>query len=323
MKMRAAPRQLSLVRSYHKYFLLLKKHCFGEVLWSSLSLVEKLVLARTSKLDAMELSSLLRKTLHIKTEYHYTNKLKSMKLSSALPFLLSVAASPTFGSSSKSSKSNAEDCPPVTQEVSCNSTFNSGVITLGKDVTCNENIEEAVGERDAAITVSGVGTVFDCNGHSVRQVTNSSAAAQDCTVFPSSGNAAKILEMKKTCGLFYAWGITATNGAVVRNCNVQKFWGGAEILDGGTVENSEFSLNYRGLEVLNFNDNTQSIVKKRYVRVLNCCVVFLCMLSCLLMLHNDFVCKYLLHTVSSTTITKDLLCSRNSMMVEQPSFSKM
>ena len=210
-----------------------------------------------------------------------------MKLSTALPFLLSVAASPAFGSSSnsKSSKSNAEDCPPPTQEVSCGSSFNSGeVITLAGDVFCEENITQAVGERDAAITVSGEGTVVDCNGFSVRQKTDSSAAAVDCKVFPTRGNETKILLMKQTCDIYFAWGIKVENGATLKNCNVQQFWGGVEILNGGSVENSQFSLNYRGLQVVNYEDNTQSNVKGGYVRVVSC----FCVLSCLLLLTSIF-----------------------------------
>lgn len=198
----------------------------------------------------------------------------TMKLSTALPFLLSVAASPAFVSSSKSSKSNTDDCPPPTQEVSCNSTFDSGeVITLAGDVVCEGNITQAVGVRDAAITVSGVGTVVDCNGFSVRQKTDSSAAAVDCRVFPTADNSTQIRLMKETCDLYYVWGIKVENGATVKNCNVQQFWGGVEILNGGSVENSQASLNFRGLEVLNFEDNTQSNVKGRYVKS---CVLFLC-----------------------------------------------
>ncbi|KAL7453464.1 hypothetical protein ACHAWC_006080 [Mediolabrus comicus] len=185
-----------------------------------------------------------------------------MKLSTALPFLLSVAASPVFVSSSKSSKSNADDCPPPTQEVSCGSTFDSGeVITLAGDVFCEENITQAVGVRDAAITVRGEGTVVDCNGFSVRQKTDSSAAAVDCDVFPSEDNATQILLMKETCDLYFVWGIKVENGATAKNCNVQQFWGGVEILNGGSVENSQASLNFRGLQVENENDNTYSNVK--------------------------------------------------------------
>lgn len=203
-----------------------------------------------------------------------------MKLSTALPFLLSVAASPVFVSSSKSSKSNA-DCPPPTQEVSCGDVYESGeVITLGGDVLCEENITEAVGVRDAAITVSGEGTVIDCNGFSIRQKTDSSAAAVDCSVFPTDGNAAQILLMKETCDLYYVWGIKVENGATAKNCNVQQFWGGAEIKDGGTVLNSDFSLNFRGLEVENENDNTQSNVKSRYVKSCVVYCVFVCCLLC-------------------------------------------
>ena len=203
----------------------------------------------------------------------------TMKLSTALPFLLSVAASPVFVSSSKSSKSNA-DCPPPTQEVSCGDVYESGeVITLGGDVLCEGNITEAVGIPNAGITVRGEGTVIDCNGFSIRQKTDSSAAALDCKVWPVR-DATQILLMKETCDLYYMWGIIVENGATAKNCNVQQFWGGASIKDGGTVLNSDFSLNFRGIEVENENDNTQSNVKSRYVKSCVVYCVFVCCLVC-------------------------------------------
>ena len=45
------------------------------------------------------------------------------------------------------------------------------------------------------------------------------------------------------------------------NCNIQKFWGGAGIEDGGKIEDSEFSLNWRGVQILNSGDNTDTVSK--------------------------------------------------------------
>ena len=169
--------------------------------------------------------------------------------------------------------------------------------------------------------LSGEGTVVDCNGFSVRQKTDSSAAAVDCDVFPTRCNETKILLMKQSCDLYFVWGFKVENGATLKNCNVQQFWGGAEILNGGSVENSQFSLNYRGLQVLNEEDNTQSNVKGGYVKS---CILFLC---AVLFANADIDfwigCAYL-RTVRSTTMDKlDSLCSRASIMVEQPSILKM
>ena len=157
------------------------------------------------------------------------------------------------------------DCPLPTQAVTCGDVYSdSKVITLGRDVICPVNMTEVDGTRNAAITVRGEGTVLDCQGYSIIQVTNSSSAAKDCKLFPYKDNASEIKLMKETCGLSYVWGVSVENGATVKNCNIQQFWGGAVIKDGGSFEQSAFSLNRRGLEISS-EIISQSIVKNRYV----------------------------------------------------------
>ena len=221
------------------------------------------------------------------------------------------------------------DCPLPTQLVTCGDVYSDGkVITLGRDVICPVNMTEVDGTRNAAITVRGEGTVLDCQGYSIIQATNSSAAAVDCFVFPTEGDATQIKRMKETCGLSYVWGVSVENGASVKNCNIQQFWGGAIIKDGGSFEQSAFSLNYRGLEIES-KKISQSIVKNRYVNSLRSFVSCSCVsreISCLLSITYidflDLLCA-LLSIACSTTILLDLLCSRKSMMVEQQSISKM
>ena len=188
-----------------------------------------------------------------------------MKLAAAA-LLLSIATSysSAFDSKSKSSKSKAEDCPPVPNNVTCGATYeNAGVITLGGHLVCNGNITLADGSRNAALTVSG-NTVLDCQGNSISQVTKSTGAAVDCDVFPS--NSAQTELMKRECGLFYEWGIIVKDGATVKNCIFRQFYGGISMENGGTIQNSEVSLNRRGMQVLNTLSNaTQSKVVSRYV----------------------------------------------------------
>ena len=197
------------------------------------------------------------------------------------------------------------DCPLPTQEVTCGDVYSDGkVITLGRDVICPVNMTEVDGTRNAAITVRGEGTVLDCQGYSIIQATNSSAAAVDCFVFPTEGNATQIKRMKETCGLSYVWGVSVENGASVKNCNIQQFWGGAVIKDGGSFDNSAFSLNYRGLEIES-KKISQSFVKNRYVNSLRSFVLVLVLcscvpreISCLLMhyLHRFFVFGFVVCT---------------------------
>ena len=178
----------------------------------------------------------------------------------------------------KTNKPKQPNCPLPTQEVTCGDVYSDGeVITLGRDVICPVNTTEVDGTRNAAITVRGEGTVLDCQGYSIIQVTNSSAAAAvvDCPVFPTRGVPSDIKRMKETCGLSYVWGVSVENGATAKNCNIQQFWGGALIKDGGSFEQSVFSLNYRGLEIISETHQSesesktksvlQSIVKNRYV----------------------------------------------------------
>src|SRR6056300_1750431 len=108
-----------------------------------------------------------------------------MKLSTAIPFFVYAAArSPyaatAYSPSSKASKSSQDDCPPTPNDVKCGDEFDSGVIYLGGNLVCEGDIANADGSYNAAITVRGEGTVVDCQGYTVSQVTNSSAAAMDC-----------------------------------------------------------------------------------------------------------------------------------------------
>ena len=78
-------------------------------------------------------------------------------------------------------------------------------------------------------------------------MTNSSASAYDCRVYPYE---------KGACGLFYEFGFIAAEGATVKNCNVNKFYYGGTIANGGVVDSSDFSLNSNGLFVSNRVSNT-------------------------------------------------------------------
>jgi hypothetical protein len=150
----------------------------------------------------------------------------------------------------KAGKSSAQLCPPIT-DVTCGQVFNNSVIILGQDLVCKT---EAGASIDAAITLVGKDTVLDCQGRSITQVTNSSASAIDCSIYPYE---------KGACGLFYGFGFIAAEGATVKNCNVNKFYYGGNIVNGGVVDSSDFSLNNIGLFVSNRVSNTTYKVTKR------------------------------------------------------------
>jgi hypothetical protein len=69
--------------------------------------------------------------------------------------------------------------------------------------------------------------------------------------------------MKQECGFLYVFGVYLEDGASMEECNVQKFYVGGRIDNGGTIEGSEFSLNARGLEIPNVNGNTLTKVTHR------------------------------------------------------------
>jgi hypothetical protein len=81
--------------------------------------------------------------------------------------------------------------------------------------------------------------------------------------------------MKQECGLFYQFGIIAKEGATVKNCNVKKFFYGCGT-EVGVIENSVFSLNTLGVQVLNTVPNTLSKVVNRYVNSYCYAVLFVC-----------------------------------------------
>ena len=150
-------------------------------------------------------------------------------------------------------------CPPI-DTLECGETYEGGVFTLGQDLICNNgNITEADGSRNAAIHLNGTNTVLDCNGYTISQITPSVGSAADCT-FPAGTN--RTLR-KQACGLFYFFGIIVEGGATVRNCNVQQFYIGASIEGKGEIEDSDFTLNYRAVQVGTFPSNGMAKVRRR------------------------------------------------------------
>ena len=142
------------------------------------------------------------------------------------------------------------------------------VVTLGGNLLCNGNITQADGSRSAALTLSGKDAVVDCQGYTISQTTvnidgidTGSAAAVDCDIFP--GNSTERLRMKQTCGLYFQFGVILEDGARMVNCNIQKFYLGGDVRDGGQIEDSEFSLNWLGVEISNDAANTVSKVVNR------------------------------------------------------------
>ena len=145
---------------------------------------------------------------------------------------------------SKSSKSSSPYCPPEpTPDVQCGNTYTDSTVILGQNLICTEGDGSG-----AAVTLKGKKGKLDCRGYTISQNTNSSAAAMDDTE-----------------ALFYEVGVRLVDGASMVNCNVQKFSIGGRIDQGGVIKDSEFSLNDKGVQILNYEDavNTMSKVTNR------------------------------------------------------------
>ena len=163
-------------------------------------------------------------------------------------------------STSKSSKSASVSCPPKpTPDVQCGSTYVDSTVILGENLSCNGNITQADESNNAVLLLKGEKALLDCKGHTISQTTDGSAAAMDCPIFP--GNSTERLRMKQECDLFFVAGVILKDGATMRNCNIQKFYIGGRIDNGGEIQDSEFSLNRRGVQIDN-NDDAANTVSK-------------------------------------------------------------
>ena len=179
----------------------------------------------------------------------------------------------TVDAVSNSIKSSSSDCPPKpTLGVECGNVYNTSatgeevVVTLSGNLLCDGNVTEADGTRNAVLTLAGKNAVLDCRGYTISQTTvningtdtgTGSAALLDCYVPPAKGSEELMMrreELKKQCGYFYQFGVILEDGAKMKRCNVQKFFTGAGIGNGGGIEDSKFSLNKRGVEISNAAD---------------------------------------------------------------------
>ncbi len=80
-------------------------------------------------------------------------------------------------------------------------------------------------------------------------------------IFP--GTDAERLRLKQECGLYFEFGVLLEDGARMVNCNIQKFLAGSDIVNGGKIQDSEFSLNRRAVQIPNRAANTVSTVVNR------------------------------------------------------------
>ena len=164
-------------------------------------------------------------------------------------------------STSKSSKSSPTCPPEPTPDVECGKVYTNTTVILGQNLICQGNITEADGKLSAGLRLIGEHAKLDCQGYTIMQVTESSAAALDCN--KPFFNDEERLEMKQECGLFFQYGVFLEAGASMINCNVQKFYQGAGMFRGGKIVDSEFNLNRRGVQIFDSPSNTVFMVTRR------------------------------------------------------------
>ena len=139
----------------------------------------------------------------------------------------------------------------------------TGTAVLNEDLFCTDLIDCSTPDvvtktLNAAIKVVGADAVIDCKGHTVRQLTSKSAASCEYSPGALFTNSNKRKEMKEEYDLFYQAGIWLADGATAINCNVEHFYDGFLVQNGGEVKKSEASRNRGGVDIL---DDTGSMTK--------------------------------------------------------------
>lgn len=144
---------------------------------------------------------------------------------------------------------DGDNCP-IIDVVECGETYTEGIISLVQDLICG-NTTEVDNTSNAPITLNGT-VVLDCNGHTISQVTESIGSAVECEPSRTLPSSQRNLDIKQTCGLLYINGLIVMGGATARNCNIQRFYRGADIDGEGSIEDSDINLNAIGMQIGTF-----------------------------------------------------------------------
>jgi hypothetical protein len=137
-----------------------------------------------------------------------------------------------YGSMSASMSVGPE--PPITV-TGCGEIFTNQKVVLADNLECGSLVG---GQQDCAVTLNGPEAEIDCNGNTLSQEATPQANYNDGP---------------------FLYGICLNNGATAINCNVQKFFGGIEVTDGGEVRSSFLTSNNIGIVALFTKDSTLTI----------------------------------------------------------------
>jgi hypothetical protein len=137
-------------------------------------------------------------------------------------------------SSEPSSEPSLSSAPTSVVQL-CGESFTNQKVVLSNNLDC--------GSRDGgvqelcAVTLDGPGAEIDCQGNTLSQ--------EATTPFYADGP--------------YENGICLKNGATAINCNVQKFFDGIRVTEGGEVRSSFLTSNLRGIVAFFTKDSTLTI----------------------------------------------------------------
>ena len=152
------------------------------------------------------------------------------------------------------------------QVIECGATFTNEVV-LSHDLICSDYINDATDEQkrahNAAITLTGPNASIDCKGHTIRQIIQHEFTIQSCYIgqlWPPLEPSDDRKHIKEVCRFFYQSGILLVDGATAVNCNVENFYDGYHIVNGGEVKKSESSGNQWGVNIQDLTGTTESKV---------------------------------------------------------------
>ncbi len=152
--------------------------------------------------------------------------------------------------------------------ISCGGTFTNEKLELSHDLLCTDSIYDATDAQkkahNAAITLVGSNTSIDCKGHTIHHILpNDQFTIKNCpigAVLPPLEPSDDRKDLKERCKFFYQVGILLVDGATAVNCNVENFYDGYHIVNGGEVKKSEAFGNQNGVTIQDLTGNTESKV---------------------------------------------------------------
>jgi hypothetical protein len=138
-------------------------------------------------------------------------------------------------SSEPSSEPSLSSAPTSVVQL-CGESFTDQKVVLSNNLDCGSR-DENVERQPCAVTLDGPEAEINCNGNTLSQ--------EATTPFYADGP--------------YENGICLKNGATAINCNVQKFFDGIRVTEGGEVRSSFLTSNLRGIVAFFTKDSTLTI----------------------------------------------------------------